>query len=104
MKEIALTPYINCLGYTPNMRIGILGDKIDGLVTYERGDLVLFTPCQRDNNLSEKENALRVQECTIEKPSPWYDGERGSIPTIGCIVGVPISIISHEIIISPTTN
>ena len=97
--QIDLSPYLKVCANNPKMRIGFLNSKIDGLTSYKKGDMVLFTPYTVEEEYGKhlwEDLKKHVQLCTIEVPASLYFKDNKCL-SIKCMVCVPQSYIGYEI-------
>ncbi len=102
IPKMDLSTFVKIQAKNPKMKIGVLNSGIDGLTSYKKGDIVLFTPytveeCYQKMLWAEMEQHIKL--CTIEVPSSLYFKKESNISTIKCIVCVPIKYIEYEIVI-----
>ncbi len=98
-----LSSFIKIKNKNKKMKIGVLNDKIDGLTSYKKGDIVLFTPYTVEecyNKMLWAEMEQHIKLCTLEVPSDRYFKGESNIPTIKTMVCVPLHYIDYEILIS----
>ena len=102
VPKVDISTFLQLKKEKPKMKIGVLGKKIEGLTSYSKGDMVLFTPYTVEEsygNMLWDDMEKYCNLCTIEVPSDRYFKKESRATTIKTIVGVPLDHIEYEIVV-----